>query len=369
MTGTVDPLGSAVTDLRLRLLAALQREAPEAFVGQPERAAAATLRGLGVIDRLAEEQPQLRELVHQVAALREREPRLAFLAAIPDAPILSMQRALSLERAVTGTASDDVAELALLIGLFTVLLDGLLDEVPDLLRSTRPWLDQVMSLKGDSTALATWDDAAAHPVTRVLRWAASEAICRLRAHPGWRDPTAREQFSLATAAAYQSELRSAACRISDRTTALALQRQRIVEKSTTCIWAGALIPFVVHGWPPGLLPSRFADLAYDIGGYGGWLDDTIDVLEDLRADRWSSVLLDLYDRLATLGAAGEKADRRDLLAQALRSPLLTARLTPAGVERFRAVRKNLAAVGLAESDVLPALADVAVACLGDNPAP
>ena len=52
---------------------------------------------------------------------------------------------------------------------------------------------------------------------------------------------------------------------------------------TAPIWAGALIPACVHGWPPGIDPSAFAGLARSIGAFGGWVDDVVDVVEDLHA--------------------------------------------------------------------------------------
>jgi len=135
---------------------------------------------------------------------------------------------------------------------------------------------------------------------------------------------------------------------------------RVVEKSTTCIWAGSLIPCCVHGWPDGLDPRAFEAMARAVGRLGGWVDDIVDVLEDVRGDRWSAVLLELDAAARGLGAPGAPHAR---MANAIQSPFVMHHLTTVGAERWRAVEHALKVAGIPADAVLPAMADMAYACL------
>lgn len=358
----MDPLQSIVRGLRIDQLDALIAESGGSFSGREARMAAATTTGLDLLAGLRRDDPMAARLMDVVGALPGDDTRMTFLDAIPDGPVLSMMRALALEATIFGDASRDVAELSLLMGTFTLLLDGLLDEAPGELAPLAPWLDGIM--RGQA-----WADAplapppvevtrTLHPVASLLVTITTVIIGRVTSHAGWGDPVVRAEFRAASRAAYEAELASVD---------LSLGREpspsihdRVVEKSTTCIWAGALLPCCVHGWPSGLDPRAFERMARAVGRLGGWVDDVVDVLEDVRGDRWSAVLLEMDAAARTLGITGTPHAR---LARALQSPFVARHLTTVGVERWRAVERALEAANLAPDAVVPAMADMAFACL------
>ncbi len=185
--------------------------------------------------------------------------------------------------------------------------------------------------------------------------------------PGWNDPRAREEFTRATHAAYATEIQSVSCRITDDQAPLQDQRERVLGKSTSCIWAGALIPTVVHGWPDGIDPDAFERLARSIGAFGGWIDDIVDLADDLKADRWSMPLFEILTMVSLLdNNARPEPDIRRSLADGLTHPLIAGRLPFVGTLRLIAVRDALREAGIDERHVLPVLADVAEACLMDG---
>lgn len=362
----IDTLGLVVHDLRLRQLDVLLAEMPEAFADHEIRMSAAMTNGLAIVHDLAESQPQLRDLMTQIVVLADQDPRLSFLQAIPEGPILAMMRATALERALFDTETREVAELALLIGIFTVMLDGMLDEVPEMSRPIKPWLDRTMSLDLEHLE----PPAGLHPVAAALVWSVSTATGRFSRLSGWQDPLSRREFTRATAAAYATELESVSCRITDRAVLPAHQRSRIVSKSSTCIWAGALIPTLVHGWPSNLDPRRFESLAKAIGEFGGWIDDIVDLDVDLKADRWSMPLLEIFDMVALFDVrALDARDRRMVLAEGLQHPFIAGRLPGLGRDRLNRVRDALDELGIPEGFILPTMADVARACLLDSLVP
>jgi hypothetical protein len=365
MTSAFDPLQLVVDDLKFRQLTAVQDELPGTVSGHSVRMSAATARGLELMSRLADRQAGARLAVDRLVALSLDNARFAFLHAIPDAPVLSMHRALALEQAVFGQTTDSVGELALLTGLFTVLLDGLLDEAPEHMAGVAAWLDEVMSQQawasgGPLPALGR-DGQCLHPVAELMVWAAAEIIRQVTSQTAWGDPMVRREFAAASVAAYEAEVRSTRFPIS-RGAGTAVARG-IVDKSSSCIWAGALLPFCVHGWHTRIDPRRYESFARSVGIYGGWIDDTVDIGVDLRADRWSSVLLELERGAQVLGLSG---DERTRLTAALRMPLVTLRLARGGIDRLRSVRTGLRALGLAEDGLLDSLADMTWACLADG---
>jgi hypothetical protein len=358
----LDVLGK---DLRCRQLNALRDEMPEAFEGHDQRMSKATVAGVRMVHELAGHSASLQALMGELVTIAERDPRFAFLDAIPEGPILSMTRALALERSVFGVETRDVAELSLLMGLFTVILDGLLDEAPAELQPSRAWLDSVMEPTRWAGSRALPELASGdHPVIRALGWTTREVIHHLVVSEGWlHDGKVREQFSLATRAAYSSEIDSADCRITGKVATIADSRRRILAKSTNPIWAGSLIPFCVHGFPERIDPETFADVAKAIGAFGGWLDDVVDIAVDLRADRWSMVLLELYDIAQSLPGVRCLEDPRPAILSVLSVPFIAGQIASFGISRLETIRSGLRTMGIAEADMLPAIADVAQACL------
>ncbi len=361
----LDRLEATVSAIRRRQFNALKAEVPTAFEGHQQRMSTAMLTGLAVFQHLNDDSVKLSELMSECIALAERDPQFAFLNAIPEGPILSMSRALALEHGIFKTETPEVARLSLLIALYTIILDGLLDEARGTLRPIQHWLDQIMDpMCWDSLDLIVHPDSTGHPVTDILVWVTTEAIHEVTRQHGWRhDPFIRSQFALATQAAYRSEVASTSCRITDGQSSLEQVRERILAKSIDPIWAGSLSTFCVHGWPEGLGSEEFAGLAQSIGAFGGWLDDITDLAIDIRADRWSMALIEIHQAAVQLlpQLAGE--DPRIAMIEILPMSLIAERLAFLGVERLRLVRAGLARLGFDEDDLLPVLADVATVSL------
>ncbi len=361
-----DTLELTTQSMRIRQLDALMAVRPDAFEDYYRRMSRATTTGLAIVHDLAADRPELHSLMSQIMSLAETDRRLTFLQAIPGGPILASMRATTLERAMFGTETEPTARIALLIGIFTLLLDGVIDEAPEIFATIQPWLQRTMTLEqrpedppGDL-----------HPIATAICWAAASAIGELAHGPGWRDPVARTEFIRATKSAYQTELESTTCRMSDLALDVAQCRERIVAKSTACIWAGALIPMVVHGWPAGTDPAAFETLAKTVGAFSGWIDDIVDLDLDLRADLWSMPLLEIYDLVIDIDpAAARRADRANVVYDGLLHPWIGPRLPGLGVMRWQAVCDAIRAMGIDEDLVVPVMADVARASLLDGLVP
>ncbi|WP_369069564.1 hypothetical protein [Kineococcus terrestris] len=355
----MDVLERTVDHLRREQLRALAQHLPGPFADSDQRVAHATGAGLAAFTRIQTRSAWLGPFVDQLSGLMAVERRYRFLDAFPEAPVISMARASALEHAVFGDTTPEVEELALQLGMFTVLLDGLLDEVPDELAPVAGWLHRAMDPDG-------WADGAplAPAPSRSLL---ADALCRLASSViatvvGGRawcdDAVVREQFTQATRAAFAAELASVDLTAS-RGAPGGEVLERVVGKSTHPIWAGSLVPFCVRGWPPGLEADAFRDLAFAIGRFGGWVDDVVDVAEDLRADRWSAVLAVVADCAAALGATHPGADVRPAIVRVLGAPLVVEVVAARGVALVREVEDGFAHLDVDASTVLPVLCDMA----------
>jgi hypothetical protein len=358
-------LDAAAANIPPRVLAAMTAALPDAFAEGPRRRRTAIADAFSLLGELAQSDPALGALAGELAALAADDRRLAFLDVIPEGPASGMVRALALESTLFGCRSREVAELALLVAIFTLLLDGLLDEAPDELAPVAPWLRRVMLdqewVEGGAAAIPPVVEGC-HPLSSLLQRVTIEVVRRVTSSAGWADRVVREQFSAAARAAFETELVSVDLPIRSGTLDVDAVRAAVVAKSTRCIWAGALVPFCVHGWKAGVDPDGFARLAFAVGELGGWLDDAVDVIEDLSGDRWSAVLL-LCRELGASFAPGHAADVQ--LAEGLRSPLAATLVADGAVSRLAAVRAALHELRADDGPVLDALADMAAICLTD----
>ena len=361
----MDLLQSGVDELCRRQLQLLDRAAPSDVAGTHDRQSRATGAGLMAFSRLQSRSSTLGTFVTQLVDLLADDGRYRFLEAIPDGPVTAMARAAALERAVLGTVTPEVEELALQLAVFTLLLDGLLDEVPGELVPAATWLAAAMEPQSWGRPLPAPPDGLS-PLASTLCQLATSVITTITAGDAWRrDPLLRAEFSTAASLAFSAELASVDITFGGRARVDDVQ-SRVLGKSTYPIWCGALLPFCVHGWPTGLDPIAFRSLAERIGAFGGWIDDVVDVAEDLRSDRWSTVLIEIDALAQQLGVARSAADPRPTLAAVLASPLVIDRLAEGGLRRWQAVIDELEKLGLAAEHIRPALYDMARACLGNR---
>ncbi len=349
-----------------RQLDALQSVVPDGSIGRNRRIRAATVDALAILDRLSLRADWLLPLVEDLSRLAAEDSRYRFLNAIPDGPVLALSRAVALEEALFGSRSDAVAELALQMGMFTLLLDGLLDEVPADLAIASKWLRYAMNPQQWGGSGIEEFRCRELPVTDALCWLTKSIVDTVSASRGWRDEVVREQFSSATVSAFAAELHSVALATMGDGPPPDDLRDSILAKSTAPIWAGALIPACEHGWPTGIDPFAFEGLARSIGAFGGWIDDVVDVAEDLHAGRWSLVTLEIYLGIGPRSANELGRDSRSVVAKALCSTMVHARIASIGAEQLKHISQSLTILGSDTSGVLLALSDMADACLFDS---
>jgi hypothetical protein len=281
------------------------------------------------------------------------------LAEVPGAALLAAARGKALEEAIFGSGSEAVEELALLMSVFTNLLDGLVDEAPEYLA---PDLAALIEIMGHREWARTGEPPVVeikqrHPVVALLLDVAVEIIRRVVTAVPWQtDPALRVRFAAAAGEAFTAESASAECALVGPPADPAGYRTALRAKSVAWAWVTALAPLCTRGWPASLDPSAYRHFVTTLGVYGGWVDDIADIDRDLRAQRWSNVLLDVANWLGPRLSATH--DLRSSLLYALGDSALTRSLATTGTSLYQGVRQSAAAAGLDLVPLQPVLSDL-----------
>lgn len=353
-----DPLGIITRSLRQEQLAALEKEAGWDSGEYTERMAAYAGSGLAAMHRIVAAASIENGRLEACLALADADPKLAFLANIPGAALLAAARGKALEQAIFASGSEAVEELALLMSVFTNLLDGLVDEAPEYLAPDLPALVEIMADRewartGQPPVLEV---KRRHPVVALLLDVAVEIISRVVTAVPWHaDADLRVRFSAAAGEAFSAESASADYALVGPPADPAGYRAALRAKSVAWAWVTALVPLCTRGWPSSLDPSAYRHFVTTLGVFGGWVDDIADLDRDLRAQRWSDVLLDVAE---WLGPRASKTDLRTSLVNALGDGGLRRSLVRTGTSLYQSARESAAAAGLDLAPLQPVLCDL-----------
>lgn len=363
MISYADPLEILCQDLQRRQLHALQQRVPSAYEGHQTRMASYTAQGLVTLRRIMTSTSIDQSKFEDCLALAKQDAQFAFLHDISTAAILSTARTRALERGIFGTSSDAVAELALLLSLFTNLLDGLVDEAPIFLIPDRELLYDIM-VQQDWAETCTPPSYAPrqdrHPVVTLLYEVMFEIIRRIVQCKPWRDDSLlRERIASATRGAFVAESESVRCLLNETPpTDFDIYRRALQAKSVKWARVITLAPLCVRGWPTTLDADRYYQFIQQLGIYGGWIDDIADLALDLRQSRWSNVLLDLYTYLPW-PPQRLHTDLRSTLLRALTFDYVTDRLVEMGGKLYDQLMWSLDQLSINSSDLILLFADLA----------
>lgn len=283
-----------------RELANFQRLHPLMFEKFEERSSAYYREGMYNLNLIIDSGELSLNLVHKALEWRKQDGRYQFLYDVPIASFFAAARANNLEKAFFGRQTKEVSQLAMLISIFTNLLDGIVDEVPEIIGST--------DLKFIATQLTEqdWKDnrivpesplnTDRHPVVALLLEVTQAIIRHVMDAEVWQDQAdIREQFGIATSNSFMAEIQSASFMIGTYwPTDFGHSIKELESKSIDPAWVGLLCPICFYGWPEGINGANIKMLATHLGSLGGWLDDISDLHKDLGSQVWSSLLLEIY---------------------------------------------------------------------------
>lgn len=280
---------------------AIVKEEPEYFKHIPSIKATVFKTGLFQTDMLVKNSAFDLALFNRCKYLAETDVSFDYINHIPAAGFLAAHRANALEESLYGRATDEVAHLAILMSAFTNLLDGILDETPDIFSKEQAKALRAIFLQQDWSEKIVLDPVViqnAHPVVELLFAVTGLIIEKITRSPYWIPGSqVAGEFRMASNAAFQSELRSTKyLGLHEIPEQLDLAKTELSGKSSNWAWAVAMAPICMNGWPDGLTIADFRKFCFTLGSFGGWLDDISDIKEDFYHSKWSNVFIEVYQR-------------------------------------------------------------------------
>lgn len=299
MAPSVVDISNTHTDLVRRQLLAISNRTPRPFGGNPERMTRRAEDGVETLRNVLSAAGVSQQDFDNCRTLADADARFDFLHWLPHAAAVGGAAGDAIEEAIFGSCTGEPRAIASLMQLFALVLDGLIDEAPDILAPERATLFDIM-IRGwepDYKALTRRQINNKHPVVSLLYKIALECIKLVRQTQGWSSQASvREELPAAVKAALQSEFSGTPSiyDVGNGRASIECCRKAIMAKSANALWVLALAPICARGWPDNLDPHLYRRYAHRFGAYIGWIDDIEDLLVDLSAGRWSLVSVDLY---------------------------------------------------------------------------
>lgn len=232
--------------------------------------------------------------------LAGHDANFGFLKWLSHSAALGAAAGEAAEAALFGNTNKASAELAAIVQMSTLLLDGLIDDAPEvfppheragLFGPLRRWLGP------DPMPVSASAATAEHPVVTLLYKGAAEWARRIQGSEAWSgDESVRVEVWSAVEAALRAENNGTRAIFHGMSGQLHVEQCRtaIRDKSVAPVWVSALMPICVRGWPKGFDRHAYRDAVEAMGTFVGWMDDIDDLLLDLEEGFWSDALLDVY---------------------------------------------------------------------------
>ncbi|WP_366655201.1 hypothetical protein [Fodinicurvata sp. EGI_FJ10296] len=347
---TIDPDRLVATlhrDLMARQWAALAPAFDSALAGHADRMAASLVDGVHMLQTYADAEGFDGETFQ---ALVEGDARLEFMFSLPRSAGLGGRIAEALATGLHGATNMQTRQLGQWIYVFIRLLDGLIDNAPDLLtESDRSDLQREIpsALTRDGPQPLRWADTThRHPATALLWRTALFWTEAVRESAAWRrDPTIRNAVAQAAREALAAEFRTPCLRFSRTGSDLSAIGRDLDSKTRTTTWCMALMPVCVDGSPAECDLDQYRNSMDALGDYLEWIDDIQDLVEDANADSWNVPLIEFAarNRFAAHSTYGDTPSR---LGRALSDAPTTEALIAIGVGRLSRAVSALEAAGL-----------------------
>jgi hypothetical protein len=299
------------------------------------------------------------ELVEECRHLADRDPRFRFIYRLPVSAGWGAAIGASLERALFGGSDPGVRATTLLLNVFMTVLDGLLDETPDIVA---PHLPALLDLVREGSAGADVSDRAPphdHPVNRLCFLVAQRWLA-LRQGLSQAPELAPRRTAFAAAAETSMQVELAVCDLRfDQAAPRALDD--LYGRVSWPLWTQAVAALSDHPWPAGADFEAFRRLIFAIGDFAAFLDDVRDYVWDCERGLWNTVSARSAERFLVAAAEAEETEARLLANVADRS--FAAFASGIGLELRARIEAALAPLDCDRAPIRDLLADLAYAYL------
>jgi hypothetical protein len=270
---------SIVADVRQ----ALDRHYPDDHARARNRAAAHLETGLTLLIQWMEQDAFDGIDLEQCRALSATRPGLSFVYNLPNSVGFGAAIGGTLEEALFGNELADTRELTALLQAFMTMLDGLLDESPELMANS--WTPLLETIEDPDGAVDRHD---AHPFVSLCFSIARKWSRAVRTSPRARF---RSTFLSAAREAMSAEYVASATTLR---TGSPPTFEGLYGRTRWPHWTQGIACLLYRDPPADFDIATYRNLIFQIADYVAFLDDVRDYVDDYDAGRWNTVMADLY---------------------------------------------------------------------------
>ena len=289
----------------------------------------------------------------------QEDSRLKFFYSLPRSAFIGSLLGNTIHQSFFKSSSNSTMEITALLNVFTHLLDGLVDETPEIFSYDREGITETLDRILFDEDFSREELNYYYPVVTLMYLIAKECIDRIRQAEGWStNDFLKEQFADAVRAALRAEYESMKYQqMHELRIDIDNCRRVLNEKSENSLWAKFLIPFCMHGLPDDFNLRQYRQYVHLYGRYVGWIDDIRDIPEDIQAGRWSNVLLTLFEKVKE-NKISQLAELKWVLMTRLACDEAIDELVETSVRFYEQVVENLITLDLDCSPMLTLLSDL-----------
>jgi len=251
------------------------------------------------------------ERIEACRLLAETDPRFRFIYRLPGSVGWGTAIGATIEASVHGDSREDVRAVTGLMNAFMTLVDGMLDEAPDVIAPHRPALLDLVrqgAAGSDVAGEALPDD---HPCNYACFLVGRLWINGLGAVQPL--PAYRPELGDAARRAMVDEYASSTSRFdTNRLPDLA----PLYGRTRWPLWTQALASIAHADWPERYDYGAFRDLILRIGDFAAFLDDVRDYMTDCAIGQWNTVSAAYFRRHSFACSSVEEIKERLLIALA-----------------------------------------------------
>lgn len=229
------------------------------------------------------------------------DPRFAFIARLPNVAIMYSALSKAFQDSCFDASSSMIGETAALNGICTRILDSLIDDIPKIIAPEQAMMFRLLGKQGwlEPTTFPSDEELdTKHPVASLLYKMIRGWTTKVKEAKFWQleASSIRQEYASAVDAALIAEYNTIDCVLPANSQGYDPKARGIlVAKSQNTFWMSALTPALFLGWPEGLNITAYKACIYRFGDLIGWLDDTMDLIEDIEKNEVNELLLDLYE--------------------------------------------------------------------------
>lgn len=285
-------------ELLARLRETLAASFPAKPEGSPERIAGYLEDGLSLLTshgfRIDGDVGLSMERIEACRRLADQDVRFRFIYRLPSSVGWGAAIGEAVEGALYGERHDAVRTVTALLNAFMTLLDGLLDEAPDVLQGHHEQLLQLVRDGPSGRAVLNGSIPEDNPYAAVCFLIARLWIRHFNQlrHPE-QGSQLREEFLHAVSHSMTFEYAVCDFGIGNPSPP---SLDALYGRTCWPLWTQCLAVMCQHEWPRHTDLSTFRDLIFCIGRLAAYLDDVRDYVSDCMAGKWNTASFAFYMR-------------------------------------------------------------------------